>query len=230
MTDRQLLLTSPAPASSQSLSPGQHSARRANPLSLPPSRFQRFRRRLAAALDSPETHWTIIGLSVLDFVFTVGELAYEFLKESSCVCNDSCEEPAMLEMVGWLSTFVTTAFVVEIPLDLVAFGPKHYLTAKHHLLHLFDAVVVIVAFVLEVLLQGPAHDVASLLIILRLWRLLKLVSALQVGSTELEEESAEAKAQKGWMEERERMLGEILSLRRRLKRYEAPDSGSEGSI
>ncbi|GAA5829392.1 hypothetical protein JCM11251_005032 [Rhodosporidiobolus azoricus] len=220
MTDRQrLLLASPARCPASSAHDG--SGRRANPLQPPLSAFQRCKRRLAEGLEAPEWHWTIIGLSVLDFSFTIGELAYEFLRDSRCACTNSCEEPALLEMVGWLSTFVTSAFVLEIPLDLVAFGPAHYLTTKRHFLHLFDAVVVLVAFALEVLFQGPSHDVASLLIILRLWRLLKLlVSAVQVSSAEYEEGSAEGKAQKKWRAEKEELLSELADLRRRIGRQE----------
>ena len=45
----------------------------------------------------------------------------------------------------------------------------------HAGLHLFDAFVIIVTFLLEVVLKGRERELAGLLIILRLWRLVKLV-------------------------------------------------------
>ena len=45
----------------------------------------------------------------------------------------------------------------------------------HAALHFFDAVVILTTFVLEVVLRGRERELASLLIVLRLWRLVKLV-------------------------------------------------------
>lgn len=45
-------------------------------------------------------------------------------------------------------------------------------------LHLFDACVVITTFVLEVALKGRERELAGLLVLLRLWRLVKLVGGL----------------------------------------------------
>ncbi|GAA5868696.1 hypothetical protein JCM8547_003786 [Rhodosporidiobolus lusitaniae] len=209
------------PASSADELPFSSSSARGNDATKPVlSRFDRFRRRLVQDLDAAETHWSILGLAGLDFFFTISELSYAFLRDSSCECTNSCKEPPLLEMIGLLSTFITTAFVVEIPLDLVAFGPAHYLTAKHHWLHLFDAIVVIVAFVLEVVLQGPMSTVASLVIILRLWRIMKLLSSLEVSLNEFEEEKAgpELPERIRWREERRKLRGEVDRLRKRLVR------------
>lgn len=43
------------------------------------------------------------------------------------------------------------------------------------ILHLFDAFVVITTFVLEIVLKGKEEELAALLIILRFWRIVKLV-------------------------------------------------------
>jgi hypothetical protein len=116
-------------------------------------------------------------------------------------------------------------FLVEIPLDLVAFGIKYYIPfgssdSPHWFLHSFDAVVVIGAFVLSIGAnvslpsfslfsrdplatdwlprepseQGPLESVVSLLIVLRLWRILKLVLSIEVGNQELHETSKSLRA------------------------------------
>lgn len=102
--------------------------------------------------------------------------------------------------------------MLEIPLNLVAFGVRYYLPkTRHWFLHLFDAFVVTGAFVLSIsadvnktlalaplrttlipfvsFMQGPFASVASLLIVLRLWRVLKLVVSLQVANDEWDESS-----------------------------------------
>lgn len=41
--------------------------------------------------------------------------------------------------------------------------------------HLFDAFVIITSFIMDVVLRGRERELAGLLILLRLWRLIKLV-------------------------------------------------------
>jgi len=78
---------------------------------------------------------------------------------------------------------ITAAFLVEIFFALFAFGPQFYNPfGKTPLaaLHLFDAFVVITTFVLEVALKGREEELAALLIILRFWRIVKLVEGEHV--------------------------------------------------
>ncbi|GAA5967125.1 hypothetical protein JCM11641_000448 [Rhodosporidiobolus odoratus] len=195
------------------------------PLSPKPlSSIQQARLKLAWALDRQETHWTIIILSILDLLFTISELAYEFLQDGSCQCSGSCPEPPpVIEMFDFLSKFITTAFVVEIPLDLFGFGFAYLFSSEDHWLHCLDAIVVLGAFVLEVVLQGPVRKVASLVILLRFWRLVKVVTALEVGTTEYDEQlelDEKRTDRERWQAEKGRLKGEMEGLRRRLERYE----------
>jgi voltage-gated hydrogen channel 1 len=48
-------------------------------------------------------------------------------------------------------------------------------SVPHASLHLFDAIIILVTFALEVFLGGKEQELAGLLIIFRLWRLVKLV-------------------------------------------------------
>ena len=52
------------------------------------------------------------------------------------------------------------------------------------LFHLFDAMVIIVAFVVDVLLHGILEEAASLVVVLRLWRVFKIIEELSVGAEE----------------------------------------------
>ena len=77
-----------------------------------------------------------------------------------------------------ISIVITTLFLIEIPLTLWSIGSEFYNPYgrfPHASLHIFDAIIILTTFVLEVVLRGKERELAGLLVILRLWRLLKLV-------------------------------------------------------
>ncbi|GAA5898957.1 uncharacterized protein JCM6883_003485 [Sporobolomyces salmoneus] len=154
------------------------------------STFQLLRSRLALVLGSNPWHWTIIALSSLEFAISFSEIIHDYLDASnSCHCTSTCEQSEIFEILDWASLTITSLFLLEIPLDLLAFGIAYYLPrgSPHWFLHLCDALVVIGAFLLTVSSGGPLESVVSLLIVLRLWRILKLVLSLEVGKEEFTE-------------------------------------------
>jgi len=95
----------------------------------------------------------------------------------------------------------------------------------HASLHLFDCIIIITTFVLEVVLRGKEQELAGLLVVLRLWRLVKLVGGVAVGAGELEEENAQILAEtKRQLEEVKAQLSEArkenLGLQTRFHRTE----------
>lgn len=50
--------------------------------------------------------------------------------------------------------------------------------------HIFDGIVIAAAFVIDVLLRGVLEEVASLVVILRLWRFFKIIEEFSVGAQE----------------------------------------------
>lgn len=81
-------------------------------------------------------------------------------------------------MLSIISLVITSLFLIEIPLTIYAFGFRFYNPVGpvlHAGLHLFDAIVIVTTFILEAVLRGKERELAGLLIILRLWRLIKLV-------------------------------------------------------
>jgi hypothetical protein len=58
----------------------------------------------------------------------------------------------------------------------------------HSRFHCFDALVVVAGFVVDVLLHGILEEAASLVVILRLWRVFKIIEELSVGASEQTEE------------------------------------------
>lgn len=79
--------------------------------------------------------------------------------------------------------------------------------------HCFDATVIVASFIIDVLLRGILEEVASLVIILRLWRVFKIIEELSVGA----QEQTEALHERIELLEREKsqMEVELTSLRSR---------------
>jgi hypothetical protein len=112
----------------------------------------------------------------IDTACVLADLTYTIL--SPTCTPEGPEAPQWLEVLSHISLFITSFFLVEIPLTLWAFGFQFYNpfgTFTHAGFHLFDACIIIATLVLEVLLKGRERELAGLLIVLRLWRLLKLV-------------------------------------------------------
>lgn len=54
----------------------------------------------------------------------------------------------------------------------------------HTPFHIFDSTVILAGFIIDVLLHGVLEEVASLVIILRLWRFFKIIEEFSVGAQE----------------------------------------------
>jgi hypothetical protein len=93
--------------------------------------------------------------------------------------------------------------------------PFRYFNSKFHV---FDGIVILAGFITDVLLHGVLEEIASLVIILRLWRFFKIIEEFSVGAEEqmvglelrieqLESENTdlkmELKKQKGTLDEEE---------------------------
>ena len=83
-----------------------------------------------------------------------------------------------MAVLSYISLVITSLFLFEIPLTIWALGLQYlnpFGPVPHASLHLFDSIIIITTFVLEVVLRGKEQELAGLLVVLRLWRLVKLV-------------------------------------------------------
>ncbi|KAG2116757.1 uncharacterized protein F5147DRAFT_674285 [Suillus discolor] len=150
-----------------------------------------WRENISCVLESRRFHTFIITLIVIDATCVLADLGFTVLSDS---CAPLDEGPAWLEVLATISLAITTLFLIEIPVALWTFGVRFYSPfsdVPHSTLHLFDAAIIITTFILEFVLKGRQRELAGLLIILRLWRLVKLVGGIAVGAAELGEETAE---------------------------------------
>lgn len=65
------------------------------------------------------------------------------------------------------------------------FRPNRYFSSK---LHCFDAFVIVVGFAVDLLEHNTAEEIASLIVMLRLWRFVKIVDEFSVEASEQTEE------------------------------------------
>lgn len=77
-------------------------------------------------------------------------------------------------MIHSLSIFILCLFLVEVAAKLYAYRLRFF----YHKLEVFDAIVVIVSFGLDVAYQDPESSArgAGLIIVLRLWRVARLLN------------------------------------------------------
>ncbi|KAF9246202.1 hypothetical protein BU15DRAFT_39768 [Melanogaster broomeanus] len=150
-----------------------------------------WRESTARFLESPRLHIFVITLIAIDAGCVLADIGYSFLHDPCDATPERSEAPFWLEILANISLTITTFFLAEIPLTLWAFGPRFYLPfggVPHAVLHLFDAVIILTTFILEFVLKGKERELSGLLVILRLWRIVKLVGGIAVGAGEIEEE------------------------------------------
>jgi len=68
--------------------------------------------------------------------------------------------------------------MAELLGSVFAFG-FNYFRSKFHI---FDALVIIAAFVVDVLLRGPIEEAGSLVVVGRLWRVFKIIEEFSSGA------------------------------------------------
>ncbi|THH05451.1 hypothetical protein EW145_g4781 [Phellinidium pouzarii] len=207
-----------------------------------------WREKTAETLESPTTHKLVIALIAIDASCVLADLIFTFLNPdcppaptptpspsflSSILLTVEDDQPAWLSVLAYISLAITTLFLAEIPLALWCFGTKYYTPrggSPYGPLHLFDALVIITTFVLEAVLRGREREVAGLLVLLRLWRLVKLVGGIAVGAGELNEQLSDQldEAQQQLREtsaQAARLENENSTLRSRLMTLENARSG-----
>lgn len=156
-----------------------------------------WRTKTAKVLEHPVLHKTVITLIAIDAACVIADLSYTFLSPG-CPSEGGPESPAWLEVLSQISLVITTLFLIEIPLTLWALGPQFmnpFGPVPHASLHAFDAIIILTTFTLEFVLRGKEKELAGLLIILRLWRIVKLIGGVAVGVGEIDEATLETLAE-----------------------------------
>ncbi|KAH0333067.1 hypothetical protein KCU84_g10424, partial [Aureobasidium melanogenum] len=169
------------------------------------SKLDTARRYTRRYLNSKFGHYAILLLVSLDCTCIFFEFVVQLLS-----CEGKISESrghVAQEAIGIVGLVFSCLFMLELLASIWAFG-LHFFRSKFHC---FDATVIVASFIVDVLLRGILEEVASLVIILRLWRVFKIIEELSVGA----QEQTEALRERIELLEREksRMEVELTSLR-----------------
>ncbi|KAK3816063.1 MAG: hypothetical protein J3Q66DRAFT_191970 [Benniella sp.] len=155
------------------------------PVPLPPdeSRFLRLRHKVGSVIETKAAHIIILGLTVIDITLVMLQIGASLLH-----LDETKEEVWFIALFSHLSLAIVSLFTLEVLLKIFAFGPRYFWKGtRHGVLHLLDAIIILISFLLEIFLHGAAQELTSLLIIFRLWRVVKLTGTVAIEVSEYEE-------------------------------------------
>lgn len=186
-----------------------------------PTYFEPRRQKVAQALESKAAHITIIVLVILDLCVVLTEL---ILSSFYPGCPDE-ERPDAVETAeeafSWTSIAILSIFTIEILLKLFVFGVSYF----KNWLHFLDAAIIITSLILECVLRGIAQETVSLLIIFRLWRLVRVMHAVADVQGDVEKEKLERHH-----EEMQQLQAELLITQQKLKECLSQRSGRQQNV
>ncbi|KAE8370305.1 hypothetical protein BDV27DRAFT_78853 [Aspergillus caelatus] len=165
----------------------------------------RWRRAARDFLSSRRGHYLILLLVSVDVACTFADFLIELhvcelTKNGSYVAAGWGVTQEVLAIIGLVFSCL---FMLELMITVFSFG-KGYFSSKFHV---FDALVIIVAFGVDVALHGIEEELGSLIVVLRLWRVFKIIEELESANEDTLEE---------YEHEIERLRQENTYLRQRL--------------
>ncbi|OZJ02879.1 hypothetical protein BZG36_03796 [Bifiguratus adelaidae] len=149
---------------------------------LPQHSKAEWRRALGERLECKQTHIFILILVIFDALCVLVEIIVSLFED--CSTTQKPVEFWAIDVLEILSLIVNGIFMLEVILCLVAFGWRYYAPGwPHWALHCLDAIVVTTTLVLELALKGKDREVVGLLILFRLWRVIKIMETVAIGLT-----------------------------------------------
>ncbi|KAH0543039.1 hypothetical protein FGG08_002647 [Glutinoglossum americanum] len=150
----------------------------ARPSTCGESRIQRARQAARRLLSSRVAHYLILAMVALDVSCIFGDI---FISLFTCGQeNPDGAWDVAREALSDTSLVFSCLFMLELLVSVWALGFEYF----RSWFRLFDATVITVGLMIDVLLHGVVVEVASLVIILRLWRIFKIVEEFSVGAEE----------------------------------------------
>ncbi|XP_020779225.2 voltage-gated hydrogen channel 1 [Boleophthalmus pectinirostris] len=131
-----------------------------------------FRESLKRLYSSERFQVAVVCLVILDAIFVLAELLIDL---SIIEVEHGHIAP---EIFHYLSLALLTFFVVELMGKLFAYRLEFF----QHKFEVFDGLVVVVSFVLDIvfIFREDAFDAMGLLILLRLWRVARIINGILV--------------------------------------------------
>ncbi|XP_075836152.1 voltage-gated hydrogen channel 1 isoform X2 [Microtus pennsylvanicus] len=129
-----------------------------------------FRNRLRKLFSSHRFQVVIICLVILDALLVLAEL----LLDLKIIEPDG--KDYVVKVFHYMSFAILVFFMLEISLKIFVFRLEFF----HHKFEILDAIVVVVSFVLDLILLFKKHqfEALGLLILLRLWRVARIINGI----------------------------------------------------
>ncbi|KAE9577765.1 Voltage-gated hydrogen channel 1 [Colletotrichum fructicola] len=137
------------------------------------------RTSLKDILSSRTKHYAVLALVSLDVAALLANIFIELVacdmkREDEPWVRDTREGLTIAGLV------FSCMFMIELMLCVFAFGLRYF----NDWFHLLDGVVIIASFVIDVLSHGIVEEIASLVIVFRLFRFVKIVEEMSMGAAE----------------------------------------------
>ncbi|KAL2042276.1 hypothetical protein N7G274_004764 [Stereocaulon virgatum] len=173
------------------------------------------RKQTKRFLSSKYGHYAVLLLVSLD----VSCIFADFLI-SLFICDHTCAKgepvskklPQAQDALGIVSLVFSCLFMVELLASIWAFGLEYFKSK----FHCFDATIIIAGFVIDVCLKGVLEEAGSIVVILRLWRVFKIVEEFSAGASDEMDHLTQRN---------EKLENENADLKRELKTLKANEDG-----
>ncbi|XP_041456375.1 voltage-gated hydrogen channel 1-like isoform X2 [Lytechinus variegatus] len=148
---------------------------RTEPLSL--------REKIHDFMETQRFHIAILVLVVIDCILVIAELVIDFqvLSEEGGNCNATESEKEEKEVTAanvlhYMSLGILSIFMIELMIKIPVFWMEFFRSK----LEVFDGIIIVISFVLDIvsLIFEEQFAVLQLLVLLRLWRIVRVVNGV----------------------------------------------------
>ncbi|XXH03481.1 hypothetical protein Hte_009886 [Hypoxylon texense] len=147
------------------------------------SGYDRAQKATASFMNSRPKHWLVLVLIILDVAGILSDIFIALITCELGVEHDEWVAPTRNGLTIF-SLSLSCVFLVELLLSVFADGWSYFSSW----LHIFDAFVIVAGFAIDLLEHNVAEEIASLIVILRLWRFVEIVDEFSVEASEQTEE------------------------------------------
>ncbi|RAO72017.1 uncharacterized protein BHQ10_008029 [Talaromyces amestolkiae] len=175
--------------------------------------WARLRAKTRSFLSSKWGHYIVLFMVAVDVACIFADFMIEL---RVCELRERHQTPIdrrwglAQEALGLVGLIFSCLFMLELIASVLSFGLSYFRSTFHS----FDALVIVLAFILDVALRGVVEELGSLVVVLRLWRVFKIIEEMGEVSAEMMEK---------YEEELENLNRENSKLKRKLKGYGSND-------
>jgi len=145
-----------------------------------PSRARTMLRHL---LTSRFGHYAVLALVALDVACIFADFLITIFQCENRCADGVGEDPSLTAVqtgLGVVSLLFSCLFMFELGASIYAFGFGYFRST----FHVVDATVIVAGFVLDVCLKGVLEEAGSIIVVLRLWRVFKIIEEFSAGAEE----------------------------------------------